>query len=96
MLSEKTSTRASVGITIYRSAGNVRPQRNQFTHNNSRWMVVKEGSAAVENKLVSGVLTIALGAIGLAWPGPSILVASTMFGVHLLASGFAQTISATA
>jgi uncharacterized membrane protein HdeD (DUF308 family) len=46
--------------------------------------------------LVSGVLTIALGAIGLAWPGPSILVASTMFGVHLLASGFAQTISATA
>jgi uncharacterized membrane protein HdeD (DUF308 family) len=50
----------------------------------------------VESKLVSGVLTIALGAIVLAWPGPSILFASAMFGVYLLASGFAQTISATA
>src|SRR6202000_3416055 len=37
----------------------------------------------------SGVLTIALGAMLLAWPGPSILVASTMFGVYLLVSGFA-------
>jgi uncharacterized membrane protein HdeD (DUF308 family) len=26
----------------------------------------------------------------LAWPGPSILVASTMFGVYLLVSGFAE------
>jgi uncharacterized membrane protein HdeD (DUF308 family) len=32
----------------------------------------------------------------LTWPGPSMLVAFTMFGVYLLASGFAQTISATA
>jgi uncharacterized membrane protein HdeD (DUF308 family) len=41
-------------------------------------------------KLVSGVLTILLGAVVLVWPGPSILVASTMFGVHLLMSGFAE------
>lgn len=40
--------------------------------------------------LVSGVLTIVLGAMVLAWPGPSILVASTMFGVYLLVSGFAE------
>jgi uncharacterized membrane protein HdeD (DUF308 family) len=41
-------------------------------------------------KLVSGVLTIVLGAMMLAWPGPTILVASTMFGVYLLVSGFAE------
>jgi uncharacterized membrane protein HdeD (DUF308 family) len=41
-------------------------------------------------KLVSGVLTIVLGAVVLVWPGPSILVASTMFGVYLLMSGFAE------
>jgi uncharacterized membrane protein HdeD (DUF308 family) len=40
--------------------------------------------------LVSGVLTIALGAIVLAWPGPTILVASTLFGVYLLVTGFAE------
>ena len=36
---------------------------------------------------VSGVLTIILGAIVLAWPGPSILVASTLFAVYLLVAG---------
>jgi len=41
-------------------------------------------------KLVAGVLTIVVGAIVLAWPGPSILVASTLFGVYLLVSGFAE------
>jgi len=40
--------------------------------------------------LVSGVLTIVLGAMVLGWPGPSILIASTMFGVYLLVSGFAE------
>jgi uncharacterized membrane protein HdeD (DUF308 family) len=43
-----------------------------------------------KNKLVSGVLTIAVGAMVLAWPGPTILVAATMFGVYLLVSGFAE------
>jgi uncharacterized membrane protein HdeD (DUF308 family) len=39
-------------------------------------------------ELVAGGLTIILGAIVLAWPGPTILVASTLFGVYLLVSGF--------
>jgi uncharacterized membrane protein HdeD (DUF308 family) len=41
-------------------------------------------------KLVAGLLAIVLGAIVLAWPGPSILVASTLFGVYLLFSGLAE------
>ena len=41
-------------------------------------------------KLVAGLLTVVLGAIVLAWPGPSILVASTLFGVYLLVSGLAE------
>jgi uncharacterized membrane protein HdeD (DUF308 family) len=41
-------------------------------------------------KLVGGLLVAVLGAIVLAWPGPSILVASTLFGVYLLVSGLAE------
>ena len=41
-------------------------------------------------KLVAGLLTIVLGALVLAWPGPTILVASTLFGVYLLLSGLAE------
>jgi uncharacterized membrane protein HdeD (DUF308 family) len=41
-------------------------------------------------KLVAGLLTVVLGAIVLAWPGPTILVASTLFGVYLLLSGLAE------
>ena len=41
-------------------------------------------------KLVAGLLTIVLGAIVLAWPGPTILVASTLFGVYLLLSGLVE------
>ena len=41
-------------------------------------------------KLVAGGLTIVLGAIVLAWPGPTILVTSTLFGVYLLVSGLAE------
>jgi uncharacterized membrane protein HdeD (DUF308 family) len=37
-----------------------------------------------------GVLTVVLGAMVLAWPGPTILVASTIFGVYLLISGLAE------
>ena len=40
--------------------------------------------------LVAGLLTIVLGVIVLAWPGPTILVASTLFGVYLLLSGLAE------
>jgi len=41
-------------------------------------------------KLAAGLLAIVLGAIVLAWPGPSILVASTLFGVYLLLSGVVE------
>jgi uncharacterized membrane protein HdeD (DUF308 family) len=37
--------------------------------------------------LGGGVLAIVVGAIVLAWPGPTILVASTLFGVYLLLTG---------
>ena len=36
-----------------------------------------------------GALSVVLGALILAWPGTSMLVASTLFGVYLLVSGFA-------
>ena len=39
-------------------------------------------------------MTLLLGAAVLVWPGKSILVASVLFGVYLLASGIAQTIYA--
>ena len=41
-------------------------------------------------KLVAGLLTIVLGGIVLTWPGPTILVASTLFGVYLLLTGFTE------
>ena len=44
-------------------------------------MISVLGQQLWKNKLVSGVLTIVLGAMVLAWPDPSILVVSTIFGV---------------
>jgi uncharacterized membrane protein HdeD (DUF308 family) len=41
-------------------------------------------------KLVVGLLAILLGALMLVWPGPSILVAATLFGVYLLLSGMVE------
>jgi uncharacterized membrane protein HdeD (DUF308 family) len=41
-------------------------------------------------KLVAGLLTVVLGGIVLAWPGPTILVASTLFGVFLMLTGFTE------
>jgi uncharacterized membrane protein HdeD (DUF308 family) len=41
-------------------------------------------------KLAAGVLTVILGGIVLAWPGPTILVASTLFGVYLLVTGLVE------
>lgn len=41
-------------------------------------------------KLVAGLLTVILGVVVLAWPGPSIVVAATLFGVYLLMSGLAE------
>jgi uncharacterized membrane protein HdeD (DUF308 family) len=45
-------------------------------------------------KLTAGLLTIVLGGIVLAWPGPTILVTSTLFGVYLLLSGFTELLVA--
>jgi uncharacterized membrane protein HdeD (DUF308 family) len=41
-------------------------------------------------KLAAGLLTVVLGGLVLAWPGPTILVASTLFGVFLLLTGFTE------
>jgi uncharacterized membrane protein HdeD (DUF308 family) len=40
--------------------------------------------------LVAGALAAILGGVLLAWPGPSILVASILFGVYLLVSGLTE------
>ena len=40
--------------------------------------------------LVSGVLTLIVGALVLGWPETSILVTATLFGVFLLVAGLAQ------
>ena len=49
-----------------------------------------------KSALALGVLTLALGAAVLIWPGDSIVVASAVFGVYLLVSGIAQAIAAFA
>jgi uncharacterized membrane protein HdeD (DUF308 family) len=41
-------------------------------------------------KLGAGVVAVLLGAIVLAWPDPTILVASTLFGVYLLVTGLVE------
>src|ERR1700753_47395 len=43
-----------------------------------------------KGRLVAGALAAVLGGGLLAWPGPSILVVSVLFGVYLLASGFTE------
>lgn len=65
-------------------------------------MVLNSESTAVpallphlwKSTLFSGLLAIALGALVLAWPGKTILVASVVFGVYLLVSGIAQVVFA--
>ena len=48
------------------------------------------GQRLWKSQLVAGVLTIVLGDIVLAWPRPTILVASTLVGVYLLLSGLVE------
>jgi uncharacterized membrane protein HdeD (DUF308 family) len=43
-----------------------------------------------KSAMTCGVLTAVLGALILVWPGQSIQIASTLFGVYLLLSGFVQ------
>lgn len=40
----------------------------------------------------TGLLTVAVGLLMLLWPGPSLLVASVIFGIYLLASGVAAIV----
>ncbi|MGZ4526974.1 MAG: HdeD family acid-resistance protein [Mycobacterium sp.] len=43
-----------------------------------------------KSTLLSGILSLALGVVVLAWPGKTILVAAVAFGVYLLITGAAQ------
>jgi uncharacterized membrane protein HdeD (DUF308 family) len=47
-----------------------------------------------KSALVSGLLSLIVGAVVLAWPGISILAAAVAFGVYLLISGVAQVVFA--
>jgi uncharacterized membrane protein HdeD (DUF308 family) len=47
-----------------------------------------------KSALVSGILSLIVGAVILAWPGISILVAAIAFGVYLLITGTAQVVFA--
>ncbi|BBY10543.1 membrane protein [Mycobacterium marseillense] len=47
-----------------------------------------------KSALLSGILSLVLGVLVLAWPGISILVAAVAFGVYLLITGIAQVVFA--
>lgn len=47
-----------------------------------------------KSTLVSGILSLIVGGIVLAWPGISILAAAVTFGVYLLITGIAQVVFA--
>jgi uncharacterized membrane protein HdeD (DUF308 family) len=47
-----------------------------------------------KSALVSGLLSIVVGAVILAWPGISILAAAVAFGIYLLITGAAQVVFA--
>jgi uncharacterized membrane protein HdeD (DUF308 family) len=47
-----------------------------------------------KSALVSGILSLIVGAVILAWPGISILAAAVAFGVYLLITGAAQVVFA--
>jgi uncharacterized membrane protein HdeD (DUF308 family) len=44
--------------------------------------------------LLTGILTVVLGAMILAWPGPTLLVAAILFGAYLLVTGISQVFHA--
>ena len=39
--------------------------------------------------LVVGVVNVALGVLGISWPGPTVAVVTVIFGVHLIICGAA-------
>lgn len=46
--------------------------------------------SAWQRQVAMGVLTLALGALTLAWPGATVLVVGVLFGIYLLACGVVQ------
>jgi uncharacterized membrane protein HdeD (DUF308 family) len=76
-------------MTISMSAEHTRPA-TKSAHQKRSIMNSVLGQQLWKGTLVSGVLTIVLGVMVPVWPGPTILVASTMFGVYLLMSGLAE------
>jgi uncharacterized membrane protein HdeD (DUF308 family) len=63
---------------------------NHLDEVRSNVMIGSLAQQAWKGNLVAGVLTVILGGMVLAWPGPSILVASVLFGVYLLVTGFTE------
>lgn len=47
-----------------------------------------------KSTLVSGIVSIILGGLILAWPGRTLLLAAVLFGIYLLVTGIAQVIFA--
>ena len=47
-----------------------------------------------KSTLVSGILSLILGIVVLAWPGTSVLVAAVAFGIYLVITGIAQLVFA--
>ncbi|OIJ92041.1 HdeD family acid-resistance protein [Streptomyces colonosanans] len=66
--------------------GDMEPPFEGFLHTLSRtaWQVV----------LATGVASLILGIVVLAWPGPSLLVAGVIFGIYLIISGVLQLAAA--
>jgi uncharacterized membrane protein HdeD (DUF308 family) len=92
VLSAVTSTLVLRRSTI-EGAAEPTPEPKSQNHTSDKARIVMNslfGQRLWKGKLVAGLLTIVLGAIVLLWPGPTILVASTLFGVYLLASGLAE------
>jgi len=92
VLSAVTSTLVLRRSTI-EGAAEPTPEPKSQNHTFDKARIVMNslfGQRLWKGKLVAGLLTIVLGAIVLLWPGPTILVASTLFGVYLLASGLAE------
>jgi uncharacterized membrane protein HdeD (DUF308 family) len=87
VLSAVTSTLAVMRLTI---EGSVEPTPASIPLMTRIVMNSLVGQRLWKWILVAGLLTIVLGVIVLAWPGPTILVASTLFGVYLLLSGLAE------
>lgn len=49
---------------------------------------------AWQSMLVIGLLSVVIGIVVLAWPGPTLIVAGILFGIYLLISGVLQLVAA--